>query len=270
MDEYVKRPTKLTTAVEIDLVYYMIKLKVSPALDIGKTKFLNHLALKHGLKCRRTLYCYMKAIQNIPFMKLFMQGEFIYHNLTGINNDISTLSPTNYEFNTATNTDETDSDIFVCASPIVHPLSSSYLATYNSINVNPTNDVYDDDLLLFSPDTHDQLIQDLLTLDNIDTPMEDSNGINRNLYSNSDFDHYIEEELVELVEVVNEVAEVIETVQLEPVQDQVVVVVPPSTTLSKVNVKKRNLSRDFDLARKLKKSRFLWRPLTNPGSYHYF
>ena len=94
--------------------------------------------------------------------------------------------------------------------------------------------------------------------------------------SSSDFDHrndpisILDDEQDVLPSVPQEVAEVvelIETVQHEPIQDQVLVVVQPSTTTSIVKLKKRIISRDFDSSRKLKKRRFLWRPLTNSGSF---
>jgi hypothetical protein len=121
---------------------------------------------------------------------------------------------------------------------------------------------------VFSPKTTEELIHDLLSIDDdADTPVEDSNGINFNLYSSSDFDHsnpdwndhYSTEPEVVEPEVVE--PEPVETVVAEEVGEEVL----PTTTISKINSKKRKIL--CDLPRKLKRrGSLMWRPL----NYYYF
>ena len=243
-----KRPRKLTRDLEIDLLYFMInkQMLVDP-LENNIQKSLKYLSLKHDV-CLKSIYNFIDVIKtSIPFMNVLMSTQFncvCRHEQLSIG--INTLDDESIT---------TFSDIVVCQSSN-NALLSSHTSFDDIDNIdNMSNES------LFTPNTTAQLMYDLQSIDN-----PPSSPIN---FINLDYDH-CQDNWNELNVVVDNQVDQLD--QLEPVQDHVVVVVDvqPSTITSQVNLKKRMIANDFDSSRNLKKRRFLWRPLTYPGSYYYF
>jgi hypothetical protein len=253
-----KRPRKLTRALEIDLLYFMInkQMLVDP-LDNNIQKSLKYLSQKHDV-CLKSIYNFINVIKNsIPFMNVLMSTQF---------NCVCRQEQLSIGINTLDDESITTlSDIVVCESS-----NNALLSSHTSFNDIDNVDNMSDELL-FTPNTTAQLMYDLQSIDNPPSPPSPPSPINfNNLDSDHSQDKWNNQFMNELdLVLVNQVDQLD---QLEPVQDQVVVavVIQPSTITSQVNLKKRVISHDFDSLRKLKKRRFLWRPLTNPGSYYYF
>ena len=208
--------------------------------------------------------------------------SFNIHNIDNIDNidNMNTynsinVNPTNIEINTTTTmsdelifTPSTTAQLIYDLQSIENPPSPTYL---NNFDFDHSHENWNDQTFNES---------DVVVVDQADHQLVEVVQLNLNspslvITSSSDFDHrndpisILDDEqdvLPSIPQEVAEVVELIETVQHEPIQDQVLVVVQPSTTTSIVKLKKRIISRDFDSSRKLKKRRFLWRPLTNSGS----
>jgi len=251
-----KRPRKLTRDLEIDLLYFMInkQMLVNP-LNNNIQKSLKYLSHKHAV-CLKSIYNFINVIQtSIPFMNVLMSTNCVCrHEQLSIG--INTLDDESIT---------TFSDIVVCESSH-NALLSSHTSFDDIDNIeNMSNE------LLFTPNTTAQLMYDLQSIDNPPSSPAPTSPINFiNLDSYHCQDKWNNQVINELDIVVDNQVDQLD--QLEPVQDHVVVVVDvqPSTITSQVNLKKRMIANDFDSSCKLKKRRFLWRPLTYPGSYYYF